>query len=345
MSDIGVTQGAPLARRRRVPRARSVAVAVALLVVIALLLVVALAMGDYPLTVVDVFDALVGRAEGLVSTVVLDWRLPRAAAAAAFGAALGVAGAIFQTIARNPLASPDVIGLAHGSFTGMIVALLFLGGSWPLLIGGSLIGGIVTALVVALLTARDGFRSFRFIVIGIGVSAMLAALNSWLLLRAELETALFAAAWGAGSLNAVSSDTAWPAILCIAIVLFAVPPVARSMRQLELGDDVALATGVAVGRTRILVIGIAVTLVSVVTAIAGPVAFVALSAPQIARRLTGSASIPLVVSALTAAMLLLGADIVAQHVIPLTVPVGIVTVVLGGGYLVWLLAREMRPSS
>ncbi|WOF24070.1 iron chelate uptake ABC transporter family permease subunit [Microbacterium betulae] len=331
--------------RRRAFDVRSAAVTAVLPVVIAALLVVALAVGEYPLTVLDVLGALMGTTDGLAPTVVLDWRLPRAAAAVAFGAALGVAGAIFQTVARNPLASPDVIGLAHGSFTGMIVALLFLGGSWPLLIGGSLLGGVVTALAVAVLTARDGFQSFRFIVIGIGVSAMLAAVNSWLLLRAELETALFAAAWGAGSLNTVSADTAWPAIVCIAVLLLAVPVVSRSMRQLELGDDVARSTGVSVGRVRIVLIGIAVALVSVVTAIAGPVAFIALSAPQIARRLVGSAGIPLVASALTGGMLLLGADIVAQHVIPLTVPVGVVTVVVGGGYLVWLLAREMRRAS
>ena len=310
--------------------------------VILVLGILALALGDFPLTVGQVIGAFSGQTVGLERTVVLEWRLPRAAAAAVFGAALAVAGAIFQTITRNPLASPDIIGLANGSFTGMLVALLLLGGSWPLLTAGSLIGGIVAAIVIYLLAFRGGLQGFRFIVVGIGVSAMLASANTWMLLRADLDTALFASAWGAGTLNTVTAATAIPAGLCVIGLLVLVPFLVAPLRQLELGDDAARATGAAVGPTRVAAIAIGVCLVSVVTAVAGPIAFVALAAPQVARRLSRSPGIPFGASALVGGALLLGSDLVAQHVIPLTVPVGVVTIVIGGAYLVWLLIHEAR---
>jgi len=313
--------------------------AVALTVVLGL---VALALGDFPLTVTEVVGVLAGQVQGLPAIVVTEWRLPRAIAAVVFGAALAVAGAIFQSVTRNPLASPDIIGLANGSFTGMMVALLLLGGSWPLLTAGSLIGGLIAAVAIYLLAYRTGLQGFRFIVVGIGVSAMLASVNTWMLLRVELETALFASAWGAGTLNSVTTSTLLPAGALIVLLLALLSLVTPAIRQLDLGDDAAAATGVAVNRARLVAITIAVDLVSAVTAVAGPIAFVALAAPQITRRLTRSAGIPFAATAAVGGVLLLGSDLIAQHVIPLTVPVGVVTVVLGGGYLVWLLIHESR---
>ncbi|MDD9154068.1 iron chelate uptake ABC transporter family permease subunit [Plantibacter flavus] len=330
----------PIAERR--PARRALLVCAAALLAIVVAAIAGLALGDYPLTTDEVIGVLTGRVDGLARTVVLDWRLPRVLAAIGFGAALGVSGAIFQTLTRNPLASPDIIGLANGSFTGMLVALLLLGGSWPALMAGSLIGGLAAAVAIFLLALRQGLSGFRFIVVGIGVSAMLAAFNSWLLLRADLDVALFAAAWGAGTLNTATVTVVWPALACL-VVLFAVLPfAARPLRQLELGDDVAAATGVRLTRERAILIGLAVALVSAVTAVAGPIAFIALAAPQIARRLTRSPGIPLVATGLVGGVLLLASDLVAQHLIPLTVPVGVVTVVVGGLYLTQLLLRERR---
>jgi len=334
-----VTAG-PITGRRPARRALFVCAAALLAIVVAG--IAGLALGDYPLTTDEVIGVLTGRVDGLARTVVLDWRLPRVLAAIGFGAALGVSGAIFQTLTRNPLASPDIIGLANGSFTGMLVALLLLGGSWPALMAGSLLGGLAAAVAIFLLALRQGLSGFRFIVVGIGVSAMLAAFNSWLLLRADLDVALFAAAWGAGTLNTATATVVWPALACL-VVLFAVLPfAARPLRQLELGDDVAAATGVRLTRERAILIGLAVALVSAVTAVAGPIAFIALAAPQIARRLTRSPGIPLVATGLVGGVLLLASDLVAQHLIPLTVPVGVVTVVVGGLYLTQLLLRERR---
>lgn len=330
----------PINGRR--PARRTLLVCAAALLAIVVAGIAGLALGDYPLTTDEVIGVLTGRVDGLARTVVLDWRLPRVLAAIGFGAALGVSGAIFQTLTRNPLASPDIIGLANGSFTGMLVALLLLGGSWPALMAGSLLGGLAAAVAIFLLALRQGLSGFRFIVVGIGVSAMLAAFNSWLLLRADLDVALFAAAWGAGTLNTATATVVWPALACL-VALFAVLPfAARALRQLELGDDVAAATGVRLTRERAILIGLAVALVSAVTAVAGPIAFIALAAPQIARRLTRSPGIPLVATGLVGGVLLLASDLVAQHLIPLTVPVGVVTVVVGGLYLTQLLLRERR---
>ncbi|WP_105566018.1 FecCD family ABC transporter permease [Microbacterium halophytorum] len=329
---------------RVVVRVRTLFATSAVLIAAAVLLVTALTLGDYPVAPADVWGAFTGATTGLDRIAVLDWRLPRAAAALAFGAALGVAGALFQSFTRNPLASPDVIGLANGSYTGMLLALIS-GGGWAAMTAGSLVGGLAAAVAIVLLASRDGLQGFRFIVVGIGVSAMLAALNTWLLLRAELETALFAAAWGAGTLNNVTAETGWPAVALTSLLLLVVPLVGRGVRQLDIGDDAARATGADVTRIRWAAIGIAVALVSVATAVAGPISFVALAAPQIARRLAGTADIPLALSAAVGAVVLIASDIVAQHVITYTVPVGVVTVVIGGGYLVWLLAHEIRKTS
>ncbi|BCL12484.1 FecCD family ABC transporter permease [Micromonospora sagamiensis] len=306
------------------------------------LAVVGLWVGDFPLRFDEVLGVLGGRIGGLTRTVVLEWRLPRIAAAITFGAALGVAGAIFQTITRNSLASPDIIGLANGSFSGMLIALLMLGGGWHLLMLGSLAGGLLAALAIYLLAYRDGLSGFRLIVVGVGVSSMLAATNTWLLLRADLETALFAAAWGAGSLNTATAEVVWPAAGVILALLVITPLWSAALAQLELGDDVAAASGVAVDRDRVALVLVAVVLVSAVTTVAGPISFVALAAPQIAHRLVRAPGLPLAATAVVGALLLLGSDLVAQHVIPLTVPVGVVTVTLGGAYLLWLLVHEIR---
>lgn len=306
------------------------------------LIVLALLLGDFPISPPEIWSVLLGGGEALVRTVVLEWRLPRAMAAVLFGAALGVSGALFQTITRNPLASPDIMGLANGSYTGMILALVFLGGSWPMLVTGALTGGLVAAVVIYLLALRDGLQGFRFIMVGIGVSAMLASFNTWLLLRVDVDVALFAAAWGAGTLNTITPATLLPTGISILVLFCLLPMVTTPLRQLSLGEDAASSTGAAIRPARLAAIAIAIGLVSAVTAVAGPIAFIALSAPQITRRLAGTAEIPLIATGVVGGLLLLVSDLVSQHVIPLSVPVGVVTVVLGGIYLVWLLVREAR---
>lgn len=332
--------GAP-PRRRADPRRRP-RLAVAGLAVAALLLaLVALGLGDYPLGVVDVVRALVSD-QGFATTIVTEWRLPRVLVALAFGAALAVSGALFQSLTRNPLGSPDVIGFSTGSYTGVLVVTTVLGAGTLGVSAGALVAGLLTALVVYLLAYRDGVQGFRLIVVGIGVTGMLHGVNVWLLLRAKTEVALAASIWGAGSISLVGWSQALPAFAVLAVLTPLVWALRGPLRQLELGDDAAGSHGVRVEASRLAVVVLGVALIATVTATAGPIAFVALAAPQIARRLAGSAGLPLVASALTGAVVLLAADVLAQHVLPTALPVGVVTVVLGGAYLLALIVQEAR---
>ena len=344
-----ITRGPRAAVFRRGPislrfRVRTVAVCAAGAAAVGALAILALCLGDLPLTPLQVAGALTGSGDAFTGTVVLEWRLPRVLAALLFGAALGLSGAVFQSLTRNPLASPDIIGLSAGSYAGGLGVIIVLGaGAGTVLVAaGSIVGGLVAAALVYALAYRRGIQGFRLIVIGIGISAMLQALSTYLLLRAKLEVAMVAAVWGAGSLSAVGWAQFAPAAVVVVLACAALGASAGSLARLELGDDAARALGTRVERSRLGLIVSAVALTAVVTAAAGPIAFVALAAPQIARRVTRTAGIALVPAALMGALLLMASDIVAQHVLPTPLPVGLVTVVVGGGYLVWLLIHESR---
>ncbi len=321
-------------------RRRALLVVGGLVVVAAVLGIVALGLGDYPLTPPEVLRALTSDS-GFASTVVRDWRLPRVLAALVFGGALALSGAIFQSLTRNPLGSPDIIGFSTGAYTGALLAMTVFPGAYLSTAGGALAGGLGTAVIVYVLAYRGGMQGFRLIIVGIAVTAVLHAVNLLLLLRVQAEIAMAASIWGAGSLSLIDWAAIAPAFLALALTLPGLL-LLPSLRQLELGDDAASAHGLGVEPARLGLILLAVALVAIVTASSGPIAFVALAAPQIARRITGGAGIPFAASALTGAVVLLCADLIAQHVVPLDVPVGIVTVVLGGCYLLGLLIHEAR---
>ncbi|MDF1487094.1 FecCD family ABC transporter permease [Tessaracoccus caeni] len=321
---------------------RSIVVCAALAIVVAGMAVLALMTGSYQLSPGQVISALAGDETGLVHEIVVEWRLPRVTAAVVFGSALGVSGAVFQSLMRNPLASPDVIGFSSGSYTGALIVILVIGGTYLEVAAGALLGGMATALVVYLLAYRRGVQGFRLIIVGIGVSAMLGSVNTWLILKAELEEAMSAAAWGAGSLNGVSWTQVAIGGICIAVLLALSATLGRPMRQLELGDDAAASQGVRVSAVRLALIVVGVALTATVTAASGPIAFISLVAPQIARRLTRTAGITLAPAAFVGALLCLTADYIAQHIAPTPLPVGIITVMLGGGYLGYLLFTEAR---
>lgn len=304
--------------------------------------VLALMTGSYPLGPGQVISALAGGETGLVHDIVVEWRLPRVAAALVFGAALGVSGAVFQSLLRNPLADPGVIGFSQGSYTGALIVILVVNGSYVQLVGGALLGGMATAIAVYVLAYRRGVQGFRLIIVGIGVSAMLGSLNTWLILKAELEQAMAAAAWGAGSLNGVSWDQVVIGSACIAVLSLLAAMLGRPMRQMELGDDAAASQGVRISAARFGLIVVGVALTATVTAASGPIVFISLVAPQIARRLARTAGITLAPAAFVGALLCLTADYLAQHVAPTPLPVGTITVMLGGGYLGWLLFTEAR---
>ncbi|WP_052020643.1 FecCD family ABC transporter permease [Actinokineospora spheciospongiae] len=325
----------------RVERRTLVFTAAAVLVILGLGLL-GLCYGAVWASPAKVFAALSGSSGGS-SVVIRDWRLPRVLSGVVFGAALGVAGAIFQGITRNPLGSPDVIGLDSGAYTGALIALTVASGTSAQLTTGSVLGGVATATAVYLLSRKGGLSGLRLVVIGIAVNAMLTAVNSWIVLRAELEVAIAAGSWSAGSLNGVGwDDLAIPfAVLAVLLVLLALR--SQATHQSGLGGEVAVTTGVGLERLRLHLVLIGVGCTATVTAVAGPIAFVALAAPQIGRRLAGAPGVPLLPAALTGAALLQGGDLLAQALLaPVALPVGVVSTAIGGCYLIWLLTKEVR---
>ncbi|MER5421059.1 FecCD family ABC transporter permease [Streptosporangium roseum] len=289
----------------------------------------------------EVVAALGGSGDSVV--VVRDWRLPRVLAGMFFGLALGVAGAIFQNLTRNPMGSPDVIGLDAGAYTGALVAITVLSGGPLQLAAGSVIGGLVVAATIYLLSSGGGLSGLRLVVIGIAVSAIVTALNSWIVLRAELEVAMAAVGWSAGSLNGVDWEDLPVPFAIIAVLLVVIAGSSHAMHQATLGEAVAAATGVGLRRLRLLMVVVGVGCTATVTSVAGPIVFIALAAPQIGRRLAGAAGVPLLPAALTGALLLQSADLLAQMLLaPESLPVGVVTTAIGGCYLIWLLTKEVR---
>lgn len=325
---------------------RSVIIWVILACAVLVAAAVALTLGESRIPAAEVFSALFGEGEAGDVRIVTEWRLPRIALAVIGGASLGLSGAIFQSMTRNPLGSPDVIGFSTGAYTGSLVVNLVVGAGTVSVTLGAFAGGLATAVVVYVLAYKAGVQGFRLIVVGIAISAGLTAVNSYLLVTARLEEAVTAAIWGSGSLNGAR----WPQVLPVAATLVALVPVlallARRVRMMELGDDYSRMLGLNPERNRILLLVIGVGLVSVVTAVAGPITFVALVAPQIAKRLVAATGPALTTSALLGALLLLLSDIAAQRLVaPNQLPVGVVTACLGGGYLVWLLTRVTRETT
>lgn len=321
---------------------RSLLIGVILILLILLIGLASLTSGSYQIPILNVLDALLGRGEDMVRMIVVEWRLPRVLLAILLGAALGMSGAIFQSLTRNPLGSPDIIGFAAGSYTGTLIVIVLLSGGYYEIAAGALIGGILTALAVYVLAWRNGMQGFRLIIVGIGISAMLSAFNGWMIKAADLNVAMSAAIWGAGSLNGLGFDQLIPVAIVLIIIMPLIILLARPMRQLEMGDDAARASGVNANRTRALLMVLGVALTATVTAAAGPIAFIALAAPQIARRITRSAGVTLIASALTGSSLLAAADYAAQHAFTTQLPVGIMTVSIGGIYFIWLLVKEGR---
>ncbi len=323
---------------------RSAAVYLALVVAIGLLALVALMLGDYGTSADQVVAALLGRAsDPLAGYFVTGVRAPRVVVALLVGAALGTAGAIFQTLSGNPLGSPDIIGFTTGAATGALLQIVVFDGGATAVGAGALAGGLATAALVYGLSWQGGVAGFRLVLVGIGISAALGAVNALLVVKASLVAAQTAAQWLAGSLNAAL----WPeaALLggALLVLLPAAASLSRPLSMLPLGDLVATGVGVRTERTRLLLVGIGVALVAAATAATGPVAFVALAAPHLVRRITQSSGVALVGSALMGAFLVLGSDILAQRLFaPTQLAVGVVTGSLGGLYLIVLLATEWR---
>lgn len=324
---------------------RVVGVSLAFVAATFVLLLLAVGSGEYELTPWEVLQTLAGGGPAGADFVVETLRLPRALTAILVGAALGAAGAVFQSVTRNPLGSPDIIGFTSGASAGAVLQIVVLDGGSGAVALGALVGGIGTAIAVWLLAFRrsEGVQGYRLILIGIGMSFVMVAATNYLLTRARIEEAAMANVWITGSLNGRGWEHVVPVAAALAIVLPLVFVFSRELRMMEMGDDAAVALGVSVSRARNGLLLLAVALTAVATSSAGPVLFVALASPQIARRLTRATGPGVGVAALTGATLLLLSDFAAQRLFPdQQLPVGVVTGVAGGGYLIWLLANEWR---
>src|SRR5690606_11711194 len=331
--------GRPAFRARRVSlvwRPRYVLVFLLGVAVLVLSVAANVGRGEYPIAISDVLAVLFGGGEQSQQFIILELRLPRSLTGVLVGGALAVAGAITQSIARNPLASPDMIGLTAGA-SAAAVFVIVLGGGFGA-VGGFLasaglpmaafLGGVATATAIYALAWRRGVHGFRLVLVGIGLQAMLLAIVHWLLVVAEVFEAARAHVLLNGSLNARGWEHVLPVSIALAVLLPAAFVLAHVLGASQYGDVTARGLGVPVNRARSLLLLVAVGLASVATASAGPIAFVALVSPQIAQRLVGGARPPIGMSLVVGAALTVISDLVARTAFGATeLPVGIVTAV------------------
>lgn len=332
-------------RSRSAVRARAVVTGLVLFAVGFVAFCLSVSLGEFPVPLLDVPAAMLGYGDPGAVFVVFELRLPRALCAVLVGGAFGLSGSIFQSLARNPLASPDIIGITAGA-SAIAVMLIVVGQlSGPILSVGALAGALVTAVAIYLLAWRHGVSSYRLVLVGIGCAAILGAVTSYLLTRAEIHDAQRAAVWLAGSLHGRGWEHVEPLAWALLVLVPATVALVPALRMLQLGDDTAQGLGLRVETFRALLLFVAVALAAVATAAAGPIAFVAFVAAPIARRLVRS-PLTVIPAAMVGAVLLLVADLVAGRIFsPVELPVGIVTGIIGAPYLIWLLARTNRIGS
>ncbi|MFD7282468.1 FecCD family ABC transporter permease [Streptomyces sp. NPDC059862] len=305
-------------------------------------------IGDFPISLPRVIATILGRGEQVDEFVIMDLRMPRALAGLVVGIALGVSGAITQSIARNPLASPDILGITWGASAVAVFGVTVSGGAAAAVVdsvglsAAALAGGLGTGLLVYFLAWRRGIDGFRLILIGISVSAVMEAITTWLLATADIRDVARAQAWLVGSLDDRSWGEVRIALWCTLVLLIVVTCVAFQFKPLHFGDEVAAGLGVRYSVVRAVLLLCAVLLAGVAVSAAGPVPFVALVAPQVAMRLARYPTPPMVASGLVGALLLIGSDLVARTALPVTLPVGVVTAAIGGPFLVYLLVRANR---
>jgi iron complex transport system permease protein len=336
----------------RVP-VRAGVVALAGTGVLLVLVAVDLATGDFAIPLPGVVRALAGGGDAGQRFVVQEVRLPQAAVALMVGAALGLAGALTQTFARNPLASPDILGVTQGAAAGA-VGFIVLGSTSAGaglaggvlgrvgLPGAAFLGGSLAAASLYVLSWRRGIDGQRLVLVGIGISAALAALTSWLLVGARLPDAASAQVWLNGSLSSRGWEQGLPLLRTLVVLVPVALVLVRHLNAMQLGDESAVGLGVRLQLTQLLVLLTSVGLASVAVAAVGPLEFVALVVPQVALRLTGGSRPPLLASMVLGACLVVSADLLTRGVLPWTVPVGLVTAVVGAPYLILLLLRTNR---
>lgn len=329
-----------LRRRRRQRRFTLVVAALVLLVVV--LFAVSLCIGERSYSLGQVIGVLAGQHVPGASFSVGVLRLPRAATAVLAGAAFGLVGTCFQTLLRNTLASPDIIGVTAGANTAAVAGIILFGISGLALTGLAVAGGLVTALAVALLAWQGGGATSRLILVGIAAGSMFEAATLWIMTRGNQWDIQAASRWLTGSLNGSSWAGTGPLVVVLAVGFPAIALLARHLETMRFGDDVAAGLGVRVGSTRVAIMLIGVVVLATATATTGPISFVSLLCGPIALNLVGAGHSTLLPAALVGSAMVLASDFIANHMLAHSYPVGVVTGVLGGLYLIYLLVQMGR---
>lgn len=335
-------------------RPRALCVSLLLLTSIAVLGTFSIGLGEFPISAPRVLEVIfTDHGSRIERLVVWEWRMPRTVTAIAVGCALGLSGALTQSVTRNALASPDILGFTAGASAAAVTVITLGSGAtgflaWLSGIGiplAALFGAIITAAVMWMLTWKHATDSFRLVLFGLIISAILTSYMNFLMIRADLRDASTAQLWLTGSLASAQWSKTWPVV--VAVLLLA-PPLAWISHQLlvtVLGPNLSRALGQNIRGVQIALLGTAVALAAIAVSVAGPIGFVAFVAPQLALRLCDSSAPPLLASALTGATLLLLADMATQSLLPVELPVGILTSAIGGAFLIYLLIQRNRKNS
>ncbi|MGZ0710974.1 FecCD family ABC transporter permease (plasmid) [Coraliomargarita sp. W4R53] len=330
--------------RRRRSRHNAVIV---LILAFALLLVfvVSLMVGNTFYGPGEIVRVLFGEMVPGASFTVGELRLPRATLAILSGIAFGMAGVTFQTMLRNPLASPDIIGISSGASAAAVFGIIVLSLNEGMVSVFALVGALTTATAIYLLSNKGGLSGTRLILIGIGVAAMLNSVITYLLSKAPAWDLQAATRWLTGSLNGASWQIVLPVAIASLVLVPALLSQSRNLDMLRLGDDSAAGLGVHVRSARIVLILTAVALLAFATAATGPIAFVAFMAGPIAARVMGGGASLLIPAGLVGALLVSGADLIAQFAFENRYPVGVITGVMGAPFLIYLLIRTNRSGA
>jgi iron complex transport system permease protein len=328
-------------RRRRRARRRLSVIAI-LVALLAGMFVLTLSLGQSFTPPGDVIRVLLGEDVPGVAFTVGQLRLPRAVLSVLAGLSFGLGGVAFQIMLRNPLASPDIIGISSGASAAAVFAIVVLSMNGTVVSIFAVAAGLGVALLVYALSFRNGVAGTRLILVGIGISAMLESFIAYILTGAPAWNLQEALRWLTGSVNGAQLGQALPLLLALVTFGGLLLSRARDLEALSLGDDAAAALGVGVARTRILVIVTAVGMIASATAVTGPIAFVAFLSGPIAARVVGNNGSLLIPSALIGATLVLVGDYCGQFLLPSRYPVGVVTGALGAPYLIYLIIRVNR---
>jgi len=323
------------------PDTRNTLVNIALFALTLLTIVASLSTGTVHVSLADTLSALAGNADPMTDFVINELRLSRVIAGMLSGAALAMAGCLMQTLARNRLATPGIIGIDNAATAFAVASVVGIGVSTAP--SAMALAGAAAATAIAFgLAGANGTRGYRFIVAGIGIGAIAGAVTQVMLSRVAIDAANAAYPWTVGSLNARDGQSVLTLAIGVTAGYLTLMSITRSLNTLQFSDAVAIALGTRLKAIRLLGLGLSVMLTGLAVSVCGPVGLVALLAPELARALCRPGKVPLTAAALAGASFMLVADLLGRTLVaPLEIPVGIVTAIVGSPYLLWIL---LRPS-